>query len=499
MNSARLVDVVLAFEDEFDIEIADEDVDAVETVADCVSLIQQKLRLGAVWRPATKLPPRSRRSATGSVAAWRASAGCRGCSRRSGCRSRSRSCASAWAGASRTPASCARATGACAPSRGRRSCVCANHLTLVDSFLVAWALGSPSLVPAPLLGAALERARGAELRGQLVEPRARLRDEVPADPARRRPQGRRARARAARPPARPRRGRPGLPGGRAQPQRPRRADAAAYGVGRLVKAVPGCRVLCVYLRGARPGDLVATCRARGERFHVALAALEPKSDAGGPARLARRSRARSSAAWPSWRSMSMLGNDVVDLADPEAARAGPPPALRRARLRARGARAARGARRTARGCAGSSGPPRRPPTRRRGSSIRACASIPASSSRASGGVVRHGALRFPFRVCEAGGARPRRRGARAARAGSRPLRRRAASRCEAEAGRAARARSRCAPRRACSGAPPRSSRSSARAAARGCCAGGGPSGLALSLSHHGRFVAFALAPAGERA
>ena len=43
MNSARLVDVVLAFEDEFDIEIADEDVDSVETVQDCVSLIQQKL------------------------------------------------------------------------------------------------------------------------------------------------------------------------------------------------------------------------------------------------------------------------------------------------------------------------------------------------------------------------------------------------------------------------------------------------------------------------
>ena len=43
VNSARLVDVVLAFEDEFDIEIADEDVDAVETVGDCVSLIQQKL------------------------------------------------------------------------------------------------------------------------------------------------------------------------------------------------------------------------------------------------------------------------------------------------------------------------------------------------------------------------------------------------------------------------------------------------------------------------
>ena len=35
VNSARLVDVVLAFEDEFDIEIADEDVDSVKTVGDC--------------------------------------------------------------------------------------------------------------------------------------------------------------------------------------------------------------------------------------------------------------------------------------------------------------------------------------------------------------------------------------------------------------------------------------------------------------------------------
>ena len=42
VNSARLVDVVLAFEDEFDIEIPDEDVDAVNTVGDCVKLILDK-------------------------------------------------------------------------------------------------------------------------------------------------------------------------------------------------------------------------------------------------------------------------------------------------------------------------------------------------------------------------------------------------------------------------------------------------------------------------
>ncbi len=43
VNSARLVDVVLEFEDAFDIEIADEDVDAVETVGNAVELIRSKI------------------------------------------------------------------------------------------------------------------------------------------------------------------------------------------------------------------------------------------------------------------------------------------------------------------------------------------------------------------------------------------------------------------------------------------------------------------------
>jgi len=43
VNSARLVDVVLAFEDEFGIEIADGDVDAVNTVGDGVRLISSKI------------------------------------------------------------------------------------------------------------------------------------------------------------------------------------------------------------------------------------------------------------------------------------------------------------------------------------------------------------------------------------------------------------------------------------------------------------------------
>ena len=43
VNSARLVDVVLAFEDAFGIEIADDDVDSVNTVGDAVQLIAAKL------------------------------------------------------------------------------------------------------------------------------------------------------------------------------------------------------------------------------------------------------------------------------------------------------------------------------------------------------------------------------------------------------------------------------------------------------------------------
>jgi acyl carrier protein len=43
VNSARLVDVILDFEDEFDIEVADEDADAVNTVGNAVALIVEKI------------------------------------------------------------------------------------------------------------------------------------------------------------------------------------------------------------------------------------------------------------------------------------------------------------------------------------------------------------------------------------------------------------------------------------------------------------------------
>lgn len=57
-------------------------------------------------------------------------------------------------------------------------------------------------------------------------------------------------------------------------------DAATYGVGRLLHAVPAARVLCVWLRGVSQNEM-SDMPARGERFRVRLALLEPKSEAEG--------------------------------------------------------------------------------------------------------------------------------------------------------------------------------------------------------------------------
>ena len=43
VNSARLVDVILDFEDAFDIEVEDEDADSVNTVGDAINLIESKV------------------------------------------------------------------------------------------------------------------------------------------------------------------------------------------------------------------------------------------------------------------------------------------------------------------------------------------------------------------------------------------------------------------------------------------------------------------------
>jgi len=41
VNSARLVDIIIAFEDEFEVEISDDDVDELVTLGDAVRVIMQ--------------------------------------------------------------------------------------------------------------------------------------------------------------------------------------------------------------------------------------------------------------------------------------------------------------------------------------------------------------------------------------------------------------------------------------------------------------------------
>lgn len=43
VNSARLVDVILDFEDAFNIEIADDDADSVTTIGDALQLIEARM------------------------------------------------------------------------------------------------------------------------------------------------------------------------------------------------------------------------------------------------------------------------------------------------------------------------------------------------------------------------------------------------------------------------------------------------------------------------
>jgi hypothetical protein len=157
--------------------------------------------------------------------------------------------------------------------------VCPNHLTMADSALVAWALGSPwwylrhfsalpwnapprrSLDAAPgarelvYLMKCLSRRRGGDLRAAAagLDRLAHLlaRGEVALV----------------------------FPEGGPSTDRVD-LDRAAHGVGRLVSTLPGCRVLCVYLRGERQqghSDLPA----RGDRLWVSLSTLEPKSDHAG--------------------------------------------------------------------------------------------------------------------------------------------------------------------------------------------------------------------------
>ncbi len=158
--------------------------------------------------------------------------------------------------------------------------VCANHLTMLDSAVIAWALGSPAfylrhyaalpwntperrhfastwwkrLLVYVMKCVPLERGSGRrEVAGVLARVGYLLgRGEAVLVF----PEGARSRS------------------GRIEP------ESGAYGVGRLIQALPGCRVLCVYLRG-RGQVSWSDAPRRGERFRAELRCFEPKSDQSG--------------------------------------------------------------------------------------------------------------------------------------------------------------------------------------------------------------------------
>ena len=163
--------------------------------------------------------------------------------------------------------------------RRRRSgplLVCANHLTMIDSAIIAWALGSPawylrnfSAIPWNLP----ERRNFAyspltELAAYVMKclpiTRGAARSEVAGvldrfvyllsrgDVGLLFPEGGRSRS------------------GRVE------IESAAPGVGRVVGALAGCTVLCVYLRGAHQ-DAYGRVPVRGERFRVRLETMVPRT------------------------------------------------------------------------------------------------------------------------------------------------------------------------------------------------------------------------------
>ena len=155
--------------------------------------------------------------------------------------------------------------------------ICANHLTMIDSALIAWALAAPAaylrdfaalpwnLPEQTLFASTWPRRVLAYVFKCLPIVRGGSRIAVAhtidrfvhllesGEVGLLFPEGGRSRS------------------GRVEVSR------AAYGVGRVVKGLPGCHVLCVYLRGEAQ-HAYSNLPARGDRLHVRLATIEPKSD-----------------------------------------------------------------------------------------------------------------------------------------------------------------------------------------------------------------------------
>ena len=154
--------------------------------------------------------------------------------------------------------------------------VCANHLTLIDSAIIAWALGSagwfllrfdslPWNVPERSNFAVswLQRMLSYVMKCRPVT-RGGNRQEVAqvlgdltallsfGEAALVFPEAGRSRT------------------GRVD------RSAAGAGVGRIVQSLPGCRVLCIYLRGDGQ-EIYSDYPKKGETFRVSLRLIEPTS------------------------------------------------------------------------------------------------------------------------------------------------------------------------------------------------------------------------------
>lgn len=155
--------------------------------------------------------------------------------------------------------------------------ICANHLTKIDSLVIAWALGSPwwyTLHPGTLpwnipeksiFGSTFIRRitiyilkcipieRGGNRAG-VTEVLIRMAHTLSVgEKVLVFAEGRRSRS------------------GRVE------VESAAAGVGRVFRSLPGCRVLCVYLRGEQQ-ESFSDSPARGDRFHGSMNLFEPKTD-----------------------------------------------------------------------------------------------------------------------------------------------------------------------------------------------------------------------------
>jgi len=158
--------------------------------------------------------------------------------------------------------------------------ICANHLTLFDSALIAWALATPSWYLTHFHALPWNVPEERNFASTWV--RRALSYVYKCVPVRRGGDRAGVASTLERFTWLLADGETGLlfpEGGRSRSGRVE-LESAAYGVGRVVKALPGCRVLCVYLRGEAQAGYT-DLPIRGDRLHVSVATIEPKSDHAG--------------------------------------------------------------------------------------------------------------------------------------------------------------------------------------------------------------------------